>query len=93
MRDAAERLAGKIRFTAGKHDDPELSVAEIVRKMADRIAALEAENERLAAWLQRIEGRDSPCSNAWKLRQWAYQAATLGKSVEEFHQQEAKADD
>ena len=43
-----------------------------------RLAALEAENRRLKDWLLKIEGGDNPCTDERVLRQWAYNAVTLG---------------
>lgn len=39
-----------------------------------RVAQLEDESGRLARWLLLIAGEDSPCTNAWKLREWARKA-------------------
>lgn len=49
---------------------------------ADRIEWLEAEHDRLAAWLRRIDGGDSPCLDEGTLRQWAYNAVTLQMPAE-----------
>lgn len=46
------------------------------RENADLLAA---ENDRLSAWLRRIDGGDAPCTDEAQLRQWAYDAVTLGK--------------
>lgn len=42
-------------------------------------ARAEKEVARLRAWLLRIDGGDHPCTDEAKLRQWAYEAVTLGK--------------
>lgn len=44
-----------------------------------RIAALEAEVERLNGWLQKIDGGDTPTDDAEQLRRWAYEALTLAR--------------
>lgn len=36
------------------------------------------ERDRLAAWLSHIDGGDAPCTDESQLRQWAYEAVTLG---------------
>lgn len=39
-----------------------------------RVAQLENQVERMQGWLALIDGGDAPCSNAWKLRDWARRA-------------------
>lgn len=36
------------------------------------------ERERYRAWLSHIDGGSAPCTNEAQLRQWAYEAVTLG---------------
>ena len=43
--------------------------------------ALQAEVERLTAWLARIDGGDVPCEDAALLRRWAYEGLTLRREV------------
>jgi len=42
---------------------------------------LRAEVERLTAWLRKIDGGDNPCLDEAVLRQWAYDAVTLGREA------------
>lgn len=42
------------------------------------------ELQRLSGVLARIEGGDHPCTNESLLRQWAYEALTLGRGVTEL---------
>ncbi|MFA5187133.1 MAG: hypothetical protein WC551_11675 [Patescibacteria group bacterium] len=51
------------------------------RKQQDEVNRLSAENDRLRGWLELIEGGDHPCTDAQQLRQWAYEAITLGHEV------------
>lgn len=44
---------------------------------------LHSENERLRSWLCMIEGGDTPCRDEAQLRQWAYEAVTLGNKPPE----------
>lgn len=46
-----------------------------------RIQGLEREVGRLSDWLSKIDGGDSPCTDESKLRQWAYEALSLGRDV------------
>lgn len=64
---------------------PEASVRDAFAIGEARIVELEAECARLRkevkrqqAWLSRIDGGDEPCDDAAQLRQWAYEANTLG---------------
>lgn len=52
-----------------------------MQAMARELLDLRREVERLSAVLQRIDGGDSPCTDEAKLRQWAYEATTLGRDV------------
>ena len=57
---------------------------EALAKGGEREAApsrAEAEVARLTAWLQKIDGGDSPCTDESQLRQWAYEALTLGREA------------
>lgn len=64
--------------------------SEVGRLRAELAGAREAkirahaEADRLRGVLQRIEGGDAPCTDEAKLRQWAYEALTLGRSVDEL---------
>ena len=51
---------------------------ELIKARTD-LAAAQLEVERLKAWLLKIDGGDSPCTDQSQLRQWAYEAVTLGK--------------
>jgi hypothetical protein len=59
--------------------------AEALAKLKEVLGAgaLEREVERLSDWLHKIDGGDNPCQDESKLRQWAYEALTLNKTVEE----------
>lgn len=46
-------------------------------------ARLTQECDRLHGWLQAIDGGDNPCTDVLQLRQWAYEAATLGRPAPE----------
>lgn len=54
-----------------------LSVAMLHNLLQERDRLLK-ECDRLAAWLKHIEGGDNPCLDESQLRQWAYEATTLG---------------
>jgi hypothetical protein len=43
------------------------------------LARCRAEVDRLTGWLRAIDGGDKPCRDEAQLRQWAYQALTLGR--------------
>lgn len=43
------------------------------------VERLRSEVARLEAWLYRIDGGDNPCRDEEQLRQWAYEALTLGR--------------
>lgn len=59
--------------------------ADVARQaMGERDAEVDrlgAEIDRLAAWLRCIEGGEDPCRDEARLRQWAYEAVTLGRPV------------
>lgn len=50
--------------------------------MHRQIDTARVEAERLHAWLKKIEGGDDPCTDESQLRQWAYEAVTLGATLE-----------
>lgn len=50
---------------------------------SDEREKCKAEIERLSSWLQKIEGGDNPCRDESQLRQWAYEAVTLSRRVED----------
>lgn len=64
-----------------------MRVAELVpaaREVVFCCRALQEELARLRGVLQRIDGGDSPCTDEAKLREWAYEALTLGRGAEEL---------
>jgi hypothetical protein len=52
-----------------------------VHRLRTDVKLLQNEVARLAGWLRKIEGGDSPCRDEVQLRQWAYEAVTLGHEV------------
>jgi len=47
MATLAEQLARRVRVAAGPHDNPDMSVQQVVSAMAARIAELEAERKEV----------------------------------------------
>jgi hypothetical protein len=50
--------------------------------LTEDVERLRGECERLTRWLRRIDGGDTPCQDESQLRQWAYEAITLGRDCE-----------
>jgi hypothetical protein len=70
--------------TRAKVDGAERALEAKIDELCS-LATRAAENaERLGGVLHLIGGGDSPCRDEAKLRQWAYQALTLGRSAEEL---------
>jgi hypothetical protein len=70
--------------TPGGDEAVEAMRAAILRSEHDTAGAfakLRADNERLRAWLLRIDGGDNPCFDQAQLRRWAYEAVTLGHAI------------
>jgi hypothetical protein len=42
----------------------------------------ERERDRLLRWLEKIDGGDQPCQDELQLRQWAFEAVTLGMEAD-----------
>ena len=59
-------------------------VVHCPRHSEENVARLLAEIERLQGVLQRIDGGDHYCTDESKLRQWAYEGLTLGRSAEDL---------
>ena len=60
------------------HSTADLKGMELVPE--GKVEGLESEIERLSRWLRLIDGGDNPCTSESTLRQWAYEAVTLGHS-------------
>lgn len=56
-------------------------LGSLVQEPATTLREVQAEVERLRGWLRLIEGGDHPCRDENQLRQWAYEAITLGRLV------------
>lgn len=79
-----QNLSNESRSSAQLIDELKADIADRCARSRERereIAELRAKVERLTAWLLRIEGGDNPCEDAAQLRQWAYEAVTLGREV------------
>lgn len=62
----------------GWSGDAECVSADFARDIEADLTRCRKECDRLTAWLKHIDGGDSPCLDESQLRQWAYEATTLG---------------
>ena len=75
---------GQICGIQGCLDDAALVAAGQRPRQSDEATRTDAEISRLRDVLEHIAGGDNPCTDESKLRQWAYEALVLGRSVEEL---------
>jgi hypothetical protein len=73
LKAVADRIELALR---GVEIEPESALRAEVQR-------LRVEANRLAGWLKLIDGGDNPCTDESQLRQWAYDAITLGKEAPE----------
>lgn len=54
---------------------------DFIDRLEGELGRAKAEVDRLHNWLKRIDGGDHPCTDESQLRQWAYEAISLGKEA------------